>query len=119
MLSSIAPADRPRLKSKATRNQNDWLISVKDNGIGFEQAYAEQVFGLFKRLNNRDFPGTGLGLAICKRIVEIYGGRIWAESKLNVGNTFFFTVPIGADLAVGRICGTYNDSLPASQDLKA
>lgn len=69
------------------------MISVCDNGIGFDQQYAERIFGLFKRLHHDAYPGTGLGLAVCKRIVERYGGRIWAESKRNEGATFYFTLP--------------------------
>jgi len=71
-----------------------WVISVRDNGIGFEQDYAEQIFGLFKRLNKRGSEGTGLGLAICKRIVEANGGRIWAQSEVGVGSTFSFSLPV-------------------------
>ena len=70
-----------------------WTISVRDNGIGFEQKYAERIFGLFKRLYKDEYPGTGLGLAICHRIVERYGGRMWAESALGKGATFFFSLP--------------------------
>lgn len=81
--------DPPRIEIAAKREGVNCIVSVKDNGIGFDQQYSEQVFGLFKRLNNRDFPGTGLGLAICKRIVEAAGGRIWAESHNNAGSTFF------------------------------
>jgi signal transduction histidine kinase len=82
-----------RLRIAAQRTNGDWLISVADNGIGFDPQYSERIFGLFKRLHTDDYPGTGLGLAICRRIVERYGGRIWAESEGDGrGATVFFTL---------------------------
>jgi len=67
---------------------------VSDNGIGFDQIYAETIFGLFKRLHGNQHEGNGLGLAICQRIVERYGGRMWAESEARRGSKFFFTFPL-------------------------
>ena len=70
-----------------------WLISVEDNGIGFEPQYSERIFGLFKRLHSEEYPGTGLGLAICRRIVTRCGGHMWAEGRLGEGAIFRFTLP--------------------------
>jgi len=82
-----------RIHISAKRDGNDWTISVRDNGIGFEPQYAGRIFGLFKRLHKEEYPGTGLGLAICQRIVERYGGRIWAEGWVGDGAVFHFSLP--------------------------
>jgi PAS domain S-box-containing protein len=86
----------PAIFVTAERRDKEWLFSVQDNGIGIDPQYKEQIFEIFKRLHSAaDYPGTGMGLAICQRIIERAGGRIWVESALGQGSTFFFTIPRG------------------------
>jgi light-regulated signal transduction histidine kinase (bacteriophytochrome) len=82
----------PEIDISARRQGAEWIISVRDNGIGFEPQYSEKIFGLFKRLYKDEFSGTGLGLAICQRIIERYGGRIWAEGSPGNGAIFHFAL---------------------------
>jgi signal transduction histidine kinase len=70
-------------------------IYIKDNGIGFDQKYAEQIFHMFKRLHlNTEFEGTGIGLALCKKIVEMHNGFISAKSNVNEGSVFIISLPM-------------------------
>ena len=86
--------DTPRIHISAAEHDGMWRFAVQDNGIGIEDQYKEQIFGLFKRLHSQhEYEGTGIGLAICQKIVQRYNGRIWVESKPGEGSTFFFTVP--------------------------
>lgn len=85
----------PTVLVTAERRDGEWLFSVQDNGIGIKSDYAQQIFGIFKRLHGNSYPGTGIGLAICQRIVENYGGRIWVQSKPGEGSVFCFTVVQG------------------------
>jgi signal transduction histidine kinase len=85
----------PCISVTAEQRDGWWVFSVADNGIGIEPQYAEQIFGLFKRLHGRDeYPGSGIGLSICQRVMEQYGGRIWLEkSSPAEGSTFCFALP--------------------------
>jgi len=83
----------PRIRVQALKERTDWTVSVCDNGRGFNQDFAERIFGLFQRLHGREVEGTGMGLSIARKIVERHGGRIWAESVEGVGSTFYFTLP--------------------------
>jgi PAS domain S-box-containing protein len=84
----------PQIAITVSEQKNDWLFSVKDNGIGVEEKNYDKIFIIFKRMHNReDYEGTGIGLAQCKKIVTLHGGSIWIESILGVGSNFKFTIP--------------------------
>jgi phosphoserine phosphatase RsbU/P len=88
------PGVPPQIHLSCVRSGLEYVFSIRDNGMGFESKYAEQIFGMLKRLHGRDIPGTGIGLAICRKIVESHGGRVWAEGTPGVGSIFSFTIPV-------------------------
>jgi light-regulated signal transduction histidine kinase (bacteriophytochrome) len=89
--------DPPCIHVAARQSGREWLFAVSDNGQGIPSQYQTQIFELFKRLHGQQYAGTGIGLATCKRLVERYGGRIWVESEIGQGSTFFFTLPTTAE----------------------
>ncbi len=88
----------PRIVITCTRDEPFWLFSFSDNGIGIEPEYAERIFVIFQRLNERSaYPGTGIGLAMTRKIIEYFGGRIWLDTSYADGSRFLFTLPMPAE----------------------
>ncbi|MDD1676671.1 MAG: ATP-binding protein [Methanomicrobiales archaeon] len=87
----------PAVRITAVRDENEWIFSLRDNGIGIAPEYHERIFQLFKRLHTREkYSGTGIGLSLVKKIIDRHGGRIWVESEEGKGSTFSFTLPVRA-----------------------
>lgn len=87
-------SEEPRIEIKIEDKEQEWLFSVKDNGIGIDPSYHDKVFQLFQRLHTKDeYSGTGIGLSLCKKIIEDMNGKIWLESAEGKGSTFYFTLP--------------------------
>ena len=96
-------SDRPpEITINAVEKEDEWVISLKDNGIGIEPQFFDKIFQMFQRLHgNYEYEGTGIGLAICQKVVNSYGGEIWLESQLNEGATFYLTIP-------NAVCNFFN-----------
>ena len=94
----------PLVRVSCVAREDDWELTVADNGIGIEPEFHERVLGIFQRLHTRDeYPGTGIGLATCKKVVELHGGRIWLTSQPQVGTTMHFTLPCCSAPAVPTV----------------
>jgi len=91
----------PRIRVSATARDDAWLFSVEDGGIGIDPRHHERLFSAFQRFHAYAYPGAGVGLAITRQIVEDHGGRIWVESQIDAGATFFFTLPWSRPAADG------------------
>jgi signal transduction histidine kinase len=85
---------QPRIHISSNDQPGEWVFCVSDNGIGLDMKYADEVFGMFRRLHGGEqYEGNGIGLALCKMIIQRHGGRIWVESEIGKGSRFYFTLP--------------------------
>ena len=102
--------EAPRIHVSAVVGTQEAVVAVSDEGMGISREYHEKIFVSFQRLHGREYPGTGLGLASCQRILERHGGRIWVDSEIGKGSTFYFTLKL-AEVAPARIHHKCEDEL--------
>jgi len=86
----------PSIHISSERQELSWMLSIRDNGLGFDPAYRERIFRPFEKLNGKQYPGSGLGLSLAKRIIEQHGGQISAQSQPGLGATICFTLPVAS-----------------------
>jgi light-regulated signal transduction histidine kinase (bacteriophytochrome) len=88
------PNNTPVIDIIITENEKNWIFKIKDNGIGIENEYLEKIFIIFQRLHSKkEYSGNGIGLAVVKKLIENLNGKIWVESEVDKGSTFYFTLP--------------------------
>jgi len=96
---------RPEIHISSTRQGQDVCFAVEDNGIGIKPEHQARIFELFQRLHGSEHPGVGVGLPLCRRLIENHGGRLWLESELGAGSTFYFTLAAAKEKALGARAG--------------